>query len=545
MATIAENLQTLRTHLYDAFETGKEKGATKTFDDDKRAGNLSEMIDSIPTPPLEMGDVNFLDENGELVYVFTKEEASALTALPPLPTPKTTGLQAIRWNVDSLESFKKQVATGKAIVGLVASYCLTQTEIDVTLRNDTNLITLYVEDENGNKSGFTLNVDWGDGTVEDYEIVEDYEGEMTHIYSDVIEDVLGNSYTIKINTKNNAKFNIYGLQYYNTSTTPSQSSMRSRSHFDKIRLGTNYAQTNSHHPFFDCVNLTEFDFGLNNQNLNGDYYFAYCSNLKHVYGEWNNDNAATYVFYYCVQLEYLCIPHLSDIATYFCGQCNSLEYISFPCEEPEDGWQMTISAAAFRNAPLKDIALPFYNTYITGYAFLVSGTSQPIAKPNLENVDLIIPENTSITSNSFMRTGIKSVRGNLHSSNQGGSAIFGVCQNLVSAIFPVFNYSLIPNAGNMFGYCGKLKRVEFQAGSNGTLPMSTFQHCYNLRILDFRKVSEVIKLANTSNVIPTSLPVVFVIPDELYDEWTGTTNWTVYSGDQFIKASEYNEEDYL
>lgn len=128
MATIAENLRILSAHLEDAYTAGANKNAT--IPAEHRAANLSAMIDSIPVPDV-LGDISFLDADGHVLSSMTKEEALALTALPPLPPTRADGLQYFRWNCANLEEFKKQAATGKAIVGVLASYALDHTEIDI------------------------------------------------------------------------------------------------------------------------------------------------------------------------------------------------------------------------------------------------------------------------------------------------------------------------------------------------------------------------------------------------------------------------------
>ena len=459
MATIAENLSILSAHLEDAYTAGANKGAT--IPAEHRAANLSAMIDSIPTPvPDVLGEISFLDADGHVLSSMTKAEALALTALPPLPPTRVDGLQHFGWNCANLEEFKKQAATGKAIVGVLASYALDHTEVDIkTTRglNSPTSMTMYLQATSFDDEG-TISVDWGDGTAIDSFELGAGSSEVKfveHQYQDVDEE-----YTIKIYSEPTKHFLFKSVSGPIISTDPTTSTVfTDRYKVKRVRLGSNCHMTGvnmvaSKAAFAGCSSMEEFDFGTNGHVV--QYYMLYrCTSLKHVYGTaWKNGGSAEmdiYSFNWCNKLEYLCIPQ-NCVNGYLLQYCASLKRVSIYV----DGNCYNIKHYAFaRGSCLEDIAIPYNCTSIGGSAFLqCSGNITTSASTGtFAGKEIIIPANCVLESatNTFEHTGVKSIKS---LAADGSLRVEGD---------PI----------NLFRYCYQLEKCPMPVDSNGNLTSSS------------------------------------------------------------------------
>lgn len=555
MATIAENLSILSAHLEDAYAAGANKGAT--IPTEHRAANLSAMIDSIPTPvPDVLGEISFLDTDGHVLSSMTKEEALALTSLPPLPPTRADGLQHFGWNCASLEEFKKQAATGKAIVGVLASYALDHTEVDIkTTRglNSPTSMSMYLLATSFDDEG-TISVDWGDGTaIESFELgAGSSEVKLVeHQYQDVDEE-----YTIKIYTEPTKRFLFKSVAGPIISTAPTSSTVfTDRYKVKRVRLGSNCHMTlnltASYAAFAGCSSMEEFDFGTNGHIVQ-EYMLYRCTSLKHVYGAaWVNGGSSTvdmYSFNWCNKLEYLCIPQ-NCVNGYLLQYCTSLKRVSIYI----DGNCKNIKHYAFaRGGCLEDIAIPYNCTTIGGSAFLqcAGNITTGVTNATFAGKEIIIPANCVLESatNTFQHTGVKSIKslaadGSLRITADSLN-LFRYCFRLEKCPMPVDSNGNLASSTSAYTFqYSNIKKVTFPADTTGTMQPNLFVYCWNLRVLDFSQVSAVIPLAS-STAIPAYCPCVFVVPDSLYDEWIATTNWSTMSS-RIIKSSEYVDRDYF
>lgn len=114
-----------------------------------------------------------------------------------------------------------------------------------------------------------------------------------------------------------------------------------------------------------------------------------------------------------------------------------------------------------------------------------------------------------------------------------------------------FNYNLtkvtIPNNIKSIGRaafydCRNMTSIIIPSDIT-TLVTYVLAFCYNLQIVDFRRVKQV-PTVQTNSFLYVPYTCKFIIPDELYDEWKTATNWSALyaKGYQFIKASEYPTE---
>lgn len=140
---------------------------------------------------------------------------------------------------------------------------------------------------------------------------------------------------------------------------------------------------------------------------------------------------------------------------------------------------------------------------------------------------------TSIGSYAFAYSALKSV-----AIPDGVASIpvnaFRECKFLQSIVLPK---DLISIGNYAFNTCQSLISVEFPSGLE-SIGTQAFGLC-NIVIYDFRKASAVPSLLATNAFQNIASDCKIVVPDVLYDEWKGATNWSTYAS-QIVKASEFN-----
>lgn len=116
---------------------------------------------------LEEKDCNFYDYDGTLLYSYTKEEALALTELPPLPTQP--GLICQEWNWD-LEDIKESLnEINVCDIGAIYTTDNGETRLYVKIYDDTKNIKMLLRSKNG-----TVTIDWGDGIIDVLDCTHNY-----------------------------------------------------------------------------------------------------------------------------------------------------------------------------------------------------------------------------------------------------------------------------------------------------------------------------------------------------------------------------------
>lgn len=108
------------------------------------------------------------------------------------------------------------------------------------------------------------------------------------------------------------------------------------------------------------------------------------------------------------------------------------------------------------------------------------------------------------------------------------------CYAMRRAVLP---YTLTNLGSYAFYGCYQLKEIKIPAGVS-QIQNYTFSNCYGLLTLDFRHHTAVPSLSSTNalNNVPSSCKIV--VPDELFDSWKTSTNWSSFSS-RIIKLSEY------
>ena len=111
---------------------------------------------------------------------------------------------------------------------------------------------------------------------------------------------------------------------------------------------------------------------------------------------------------------------------------------------------------------------------------------------------------------------------------------FNTCSNLTSVIF---NEGFKSIGVYALSSCQSLKKLVFPSTVN-LLQLGAFYANTAMVYYDFSKCKSVPKMdnANAFSSIPTTCAIV--VPDDLYDEWIVTTNWSTYAS-KIVKDSEY------
>lgn len=116
-----------------------------------------------------------------------------------------------------------------------------------------------------------------------------------------------------------------------------------------------------------------------------------------------------------------------------------------------------------------------------------------------------------------------------------GTQAFRDCVSLVQVICPS---SVTTIKGSAFRDCDKLKKVVFEGAITSSIPISTFQDCPVLEIVNFSNCASVLKLDNISAFSGVPNTCKIVVPDALYDDWIVASNWSKFAS-QIIKKSDY------
>lgn len=139
---------------------------------------------------LEEKDCNFYDYDGTLLYSYTKEEALALTELPPLPTNERFVYEDWNYTLEDIVSEE-----GDCNVGALCHTADDNIHVFLKTLKDNETITLKFTVYSNNTA---TTIDFGDGVVETYsEVVKDsYNAWMTVKHTFEIKG----DYEIKIDT---------------------------------------------------------------------------------------------------------------------------------------------------------------------------------------------------------------------------------------------------------------------------------------------------------------------------------------------------------
>lgn len=494
---------------------------------------LDEMPNAIRTIQTEFPEivedkpkvVVFYDYDGSVVANFSYEELEHLTQLPELPTHE--GLIATGWS-SNLEEVKSVEATNRLYVGVMYSVPENPNGISTVLylklpKEDLSVTLRFKQTiPNGVK------INWGDGS--DIETVEGTDNvSITHTYTE----------------SNWSKANVV------LTLTPDDGCILS------LGQGTQTTKFFSNNDIVDRMYIGNC--------VLSDYCF-YQSYVKNIFLSNYISIIPKYCFYQCYALLSIIIPNsVTIINDNAFNACYCLEFAILPNSIS------TLGGAAFgNNFSLKAVSIP--NTVTTLSSVFSSCYSL---------TEIIIPNNVTTLGSTFQRcyslkeiiipNNVKTMNGN----------IFYECYSLSKVTMPE---KVTTFQQGIFTNCQNLKKIRIPSGATA-IDMATFSGCYslkemiipnsatrsqnsfsglyNLEILTFEErtnrfpneaslfgannVFKKIDLSKNKQVITLSGTIpnlksytLFVVPDELYDEWIVAPNWSNYAK-QIVKASEYTE----
>lgn len=307
-----------------------------------------------PTPPtpivpesgVGLGDVNFIDYDGTILYSYSKDEFLASTALPPKPSHP--GLVAQGWNYTSAQAKLYVEKYGCLDVGHNYITESGDTEIDIEISpGRTNPIL-------GICPNGTVTIDWGDGSP-----TETATGTSVGVAVNKPHTYAPGSYTIKITPADGTKISCVGTTYYSTlfhgGATGSNSPNYAYNNAVKaVRLGTGFESIESfafcmmtslkyvtvpkgvgaivEQSFKDCRNLTGFVLPQSCASI-GFQAFLNCASLRMVSFGHGLLNTYGYSFGSCTSLMSATLPFtLSSVGANMLNGCNAMERCILPDE---------------------------------------------------------------------------------------------------------------------------------------------------------------------------------------------------------------------
>lgn len=208
----------------------------------------------------------------------------------------------------------------------------------------------------------------------------------------------------------------------------------------------------------------------------------------------SNIEIGQYAFDYCYNLKYITMPsYMQDFAVYAFRYCNALEYLTIPNQI-----NFSSSSVFYTCNALRKISFPK----------IVTGPGMDFGFCQILK-DATLPINT----------------GSIYS--------FRSCYGLLSIIIP---NELTTINSYAFQNCYSMAYIKIPATVT-TINASTFSSCSGMKYYDFSSHTSVPSLVNTNafSGIPNDCQII--VPNDLYDTWKSSTNWSTYSN-KIIKASE-------
>ncbi len=484
--SIANKLTELQTDISNAYTAVNTKGGT--LPTNKNTNNLASAINSIPSGgggSVAVGekDVNFYDYDGTLLHSYTANEFANLTAMPE--NPSHSGLTSQGWNWDLTDAKTYVASYGKLDIG----------QMYVTSDNKTRL---YITLEEGRLSptlGLRVNgsvvVDWGDGNTDT----------MTGTSAGIV--------VYKTHTYSNAGNYVIALE---SATTIYFSASAS---YPEVLSKENAGNNNEHKAYSSCLKKVE----LGNNVVLNSYTFQNFFNLETITIPKNMTSIGNSVFFICYNLKCIVIPNeMTSISSSCFGYCYGLKHIILPK-----------SITSFSNncfqycQSLTRLIVPPLVTQIRNNNFQYCYCLNTIIMPT--NI-------TSIGTGAFQSCYSLGEINTRNVTSIEGSA-FGSCFSLQKV---QISNSLTSFGTYVFQNCYSLCYALIPKTITN-IPNGIFSNCYAIKYIDFTNFESVPTLANVGAFTNIGTDAKIVVPDNLYDTWKATNNWSNLAS-YIIKASE-------
>ena len=431
---------------------------------------------------LKEKDCNFYDYDGTLLYSYTKEEALALTELPPLPTQP--GLICQEWNY-TFEDMKSYVAD-YGVLNVGATYITDdgKTRLYITIAAEGRMDVPLRLQQSVSEG---VIVDWGDGNTETFSGTS--ATTLRHTYSKI------GDYVISLEVVNGT-LTLKGSGSYGIFADLKKvySNM-----LQKVEIG-NSVTSIGNYAFYNCYSLVSIVIPNSITSIEG-YTFSACYSLASVVIPNSVTSIAENTFDSCYSLALVVITNnVTSIEGYTFYGCYSLISVVIP--------NSVISIG----------------TYAFSHCFSLAS--------------VVIPNNvTNIGNNAFYNCyGIASVVIPSSVTSLGSYALY-YCFSLTSFIIP---NSITSIEKNTFDTCYSLTSIVIPNNVT-SIGNKAFSNCSSVALYDFRTHTLVPTLSSTNAFEIISYDCKIVVPDVLYDEWIAATNWSNYTN-KIIKTSEYEAQ---
>lgn len=457
--------------------------------------DIPQEVNGTILTPVEIGDVNFYDYDGKLLYAYNAAEFLNMTELPALPT--TEGLTSLGWNM-GLSYIKEMITTcGKCDVGAVYTTAdgLTKIIIELKTEEQLRLFSFTVE-----QNSQTTRVNWGDGT----DIETSRSGgavTFSHTYANI------GRYTISIEGTTGKE----RLSYIGGTNTYTTGVVEELYMGDSIIISGGYYQNLSN---LKKIVISPYSTGISNGYKTLKLALRYTPNLQHITIPNSIENIELDCAYSGVK--HIICPEGCDQVSIDCIY-SGLEYIVLPIANIINTFRGSYSHN------LRHI----YNT--SGYWERFSGATNCMKLKELQVPDSIdtINDNAFTDCLSLSKIILPQTLASL------GSSSFNSCISLSEIIIPE-NVHTIPY--RCFYACTSLCKVIFPS-SIESIGTQAFDTRSTNMVLDFSAAIKVPKPVSNS-YSQLGDPRAIIVPDDLYDEWV--VQWGKNYASQIVKASEYN-----
>lgn len=300
-----------------------------------------------------IGDVNFLDYDGTILYSYTKEQFLALSAMPELPTREGLICQDWNWNLSEAKSYVRDY--GKQNIGAMYITDDGDTRLYIRIATEGRMrVPLYWSQTVANG----VSIDWGDGSD-----IQSFTGtgdkNTAHTYAKP------GDYVIRLKVADGCTLGLGSISsgYCVMGSTGANSNKVYLNMLRKVEIGSGVTSIGER-AFYNCYSLSSITIPYSVISI-GTYAFYYCYSLVSISIPSLATSINTCVFYNCYTLSSVSIPSsITNIGTYAFYYCYTLSSISIPSDVT------SIGNSAFYYCPsLASISIPSSVTSIGTYAF--------------------------------------------------------------------------------------------------------------------------------------------------------------------------------